>query len=293
MNVRSKVIFALVLLTAVMTGTSAPARAWWSGGHKLCTLAAVAQLPADMPDFFKQSATDLAEMSVEPDNWKNVTTPNLKSTEQPEHYIDLEYLDGKPIPPLRWDLLALYHTKGVTPIKGGMLPHALQENYERLMLAFRDYRNRPDSQSVKKRAVFYAGWLAHYSQDAAMPLHTTIHFDGKPAPEAGAPNLQKGIHGRIDAYPEKNGFTTQQLGEKLSAEATLKTWDVIVAAIMQSHTYVEKCYALDLEGAFDKAPEKGRELMLERSRAAVKLTLDLWYSAWKNSDPARATIPQR
>ena len=99
----------------------------------------------------------------------------------------------------------------------------------RLMLSFRDFRNQPDSEIVKKRVIVYAGWLSHYCEDCAMPLHTTKDFDGRPGP--GGTVEQKGIHGRIDAYPEKNGITVQMelLNSKLNHKDYMcdrTTWGV-------------------------------------------------------------------
>jgi hypothetical protein len=259
--------------------------AWWNGGHQSATQAALSKAPEDMPAFFRKASVELSEMSTEPDNWKHLTAPNLKRTEAPEHYIDLEYLEGKPIPQSRFELVKYYVTKDIDLSKGGFLPHALQENYERLMLAFREHRNRPDSVSAQQRVLMYAGWLAHYAQDAAMPLHTTINYDGKPGVN-GAPSPQKGIHNRIDAYPEKFGITAELMAEGLKAEHAISVWPLIVKTIQESHTHVERCFELEAEGAFEKSPEKGREFILARTRVAAKLTLDLWYSAWLNSDMA-------
>ena len=260
-------------------------RAWWNGGHQSATQAALSKAPEDMPAFFRKGAIELAEMSTEPDNWKHPTAPNLKRTEGAEHYIDLEYLEGNPIPQQRFELAKYYVTKNIDMSKGGFLPHAIQEGYERLMLAFREHRNRPDSIAAQQRVLMYAGWLAHYCADAAMPLHTTIHFDGKPG-ENGAPSPQKGIHNRIDAYPEKFGITAELMAEGLKAEHAISVWPLIVKTIQESHTHVEKCFELEAQGAFEKAPEKGREFMIARTRVAAKFTLDLWYSAWLNSDKA-------
>lgn len=275
----------VLLLGAALVGR---ALAWWGGGHKLCTLAAASKLPDDVPQFFRDAGKELAEMSVEPDNWKSVTASHLRAAEQPEHFIDLEFLGDDPIPANRYDLLKIYFTKNVDLSKGGTLPCAMIEGYERLLLAFRDYRNAPDSEIVKKRVIVYAGWLSHYCADAAMPLHTTRDYDGRNT--AGGAVEQKGIHGRIDAYPEKNGITVEQLADGLVAKDALNAWPLIVDAIKASHTHVDECYKLDANGAFDRDPEAGRPLMLERTRAAAKLTLDLWYSAWTNSDPKRATV---
>ena len=282
----------VVLTCALIALVHSYSAAWWTGGHKLCTAAAVAALPEDVPEFFRKAANDLAEMSMEPDNWKNPTAPRLRATEQPEHFIDLEFLEGAKLPKDRPEYVKLMNEKKIDPFKAGFLPYALQENTERLTLAFREYRDRVDkkldTRSVEGRIIVYAGWLAHYCQDAGMPLHTTRYFDGRPQGEEKF--AQKGIHARIDAYPEKHGLTIDMLKEKQTAEDLVDTWPAIVKFIQTSYTFIDKCYELDKEGAFDTAPEKGRELMLDRARASTKLTLDLWYSAWKNSDPKRATV---
>ena len=275
-------IFGIVIFHA------SPVHAWWAGGHKACTLAAVRMLPESVPAFFRGAASDLAEMSAEPDNWKSPTAPHLKLSEQPEHYIDLEFLEGKPLPETRYDLVRLYSDLRVNPVKGGFLPYAIVEGYERLMLAFRDYRNRPDSTAVQQRIIVYAGWLAHYCEDAGMPLHTTQWYDGRKGENGDF--VQKGIHARIDAAPEKNGLAPEALSEGLQAAQSPTAWPVILKTIDVSHGLVDKCYELDAAGAFDKEMAKGREFTLERARASAKLTADLWYSAWVNSDPEKAGI---
>ena len=281
-------VVVVLAVTLVAGALAVRSHAWWSGGHKLCTLAATSKLPDDVPKFFRDAGKEMSEMSTEPDNWKNVTASHLRATEQPEHFIDLEYLGDEAIPAQRYDLLKLYFSKNIDPTKAGLLPYAMVEGYERLMIAFRDYRNDPESENIKRRIVVYAGWMAHYSEDCAMPLHTTKDYDGRNT--AGGTVEQKGIHGRIDAYPEKNGLTAEKIAEGLAPKDATNVWPLIVDAIKASHTHVDECYKLDAAGAFDRDPEAGRELMLERTRAAAKLTLDLWYSAWMNSDPKRATV---
>jgi len=274
----------VLLLFCAATRTAA----WWSGGHQLCTRAAVQALPDDMPKFFREGVLDLSEMSTEADNWKHATAPHLKTTEQPEHFIDLEYLGNQPIPERRFDLAKIYVQQNVDLNRGGFLPYAIQEGYERLMLAFREHRNRPEAESVKRRILVYAGWLAHYCQDAAMPLHTTRHFDGRPG--ANGTLEQKGIHARIDSYPEQNGFTPEMLCEGLKIESTPAIFPLIVAQLRASHEKVNLCYELDRKGAFQERPEAGRELMLACTRAGTKLTAQIWYSAWVNSAPEKAGI---
>jgi hypothetical protein len=113
-----------------------------------------------------------------------------------------------------------------------------------------------------------------------MPLHTTKFYDGQPG--ADGQIQQQGIHAKIDAYPEKY-LTPAAIAEGLTAEASADVWPVITRSINESHKFVDQCYELDRQGGFDKAPEKARGLMLARAHASAKLTLDLWFSAWKNS----------
>ena len=50
---------------------------------------------------------------------------------------------------------------------------------ERLMVAFYDHRKAPANESVPMAALVAGGNLAHYTGDAAMPLHTTRDYDGR------------------------------------------------------------------------------------------------------------------
>ena len=277
------------LCALVLAGPSPHARAWWSGGHKACTLAAVKMLPAGMPAFFLDAGDELADMSHEPDEWKSALTPRLRAAEQPEHYIDLEHFDGQPLPRTRYDALRFYILeKHLDPARGGTLPYAMEEGCERLQLAFRAVRNEPKSEAAWHRAICYAGWVAHYCEDACMPLHTTVNYDGKPGPGGG--QVQRGIHARLDSYPEKNGFTPDILADGQSAEAVADVWTRINAALHGSFEKVDECYALDAAGGFAMHPEKGRDFVVQRARLAAKLTADLWLTAWEKSDPSRATI---
>jgi hypothetical protein len=278
-----RLLAVVLLLSCLILAFERPCRAWWNGGHHIFTLAAASKLPEDMPAFFRQAGAELAEISGEPDNWKRPIAPHLKVTEQPEHYIDLEYLEGQPIPEHRADLIKYYESKHIEPAKAGFLPYAIQEGYERLKVAFSECRGQPESKAFQHCAIVYAGWVAHYCEDSAMPLHTTKDYDGKP--DAAGNMQQKGIHAKIDAYPESQGFTPEMVNQGLKAERAADVWPLITKAIAESNKHVQRCYELDAQDGFDKEPEKAKELMLERGRAAVKLTLDIWYSAWVNSAP--------
>lgn len=303
---RLAIFCALVLsgLGGLLYVRQRPAQAWWSGGHKMVSIAALKMLPEDVPEFFRKAEEEIADMSLEPDEWKSQMSPRLKASEGSEHFIDLELMnggagkkgtfegEGKYFHRHRYEALKWYASiaeeKKIDLSKCGTLPYALEEGYERLLLTFRQVRIYPEKEGPKHRAIMYAGWLAHYCGDAGMPLHTTVNYDGKPGEDGAV--IQKGIHARLDGYPEKNGFTPEMLAEKQTAERLTSVWATIENTIHNSHLQVEKCYELDKDGGFAEAPEKAKEFVLERARISAKLTADIWYTAWVKSDPKKATI---
>jgi hypothetical protein len=127
--------------------------------------------------------------------------------------------------------------------------------------------------------------MAHYTTDAAMPLHTTRDYDGKQQPDGSY--LQKGVHAKLDAFPEKFGFTAEEICRGLAAQKVADPWEHVKAFLEASHRHVGKCYELDAAGAFDKPTQESRAFVLERCRAGAQLTIDVWYSAWLKS----ATMP--
>ncbi len=85
----------------------------------------------------------------EPDQWKETAEPELKAAGAPEHFMDLEWADliGGPLPRKRYDFIRAlaYAQKAhpelpMTPENIGLQPYAIDEGYERLKAAMREYR---------------------------------------------------------------------------------------------------------------------------------------------------------
>ncbi|MDB5307792.1 MAG: hypothetical protein JWO38_1994 [Gemmataceae bacterium] len=260
------------------------APAWWSGGHESIAEAAAARLPDDVPAFFRRGGKHLAHFSVDPDRWKNRETGFLRRSEEGNHFLDAEDLDGKPLPATnRFDAMKMVYTDlKKEPNKVGLLPYAIVENYERLMIGFYDHRKAPENEAVPMKCLVYGGTLAHYTGDAAMPLHTTRDFDGRLQPDRTV--KQKGIHSKIDAFPEKNKITPVEICRGLEAKKIENVWEHVTKFIAESHEQVEKCYELDAKGAFANPTDESRAFILARCRAGAQLTLDLWYTAWLRSE---------
>lgn len=267
---------------AILVGLSAAvAPAWWVEGHGTIAEAAALQLPEEMPAFFRGAGKQLAHLAGDPDRWKNPSNRNLRPTEGPDHYLDLEDLEGNELPPTRFEAFVLFARLNKKPDKVGLLPYALMEHYDRLSCAFYDYRHDPDNPAVRAKCIVYAGVLAHYTGDSAMPLHTTRDYDGR-KDDAGK-LVQKGIHARIDAFPEKQKLPAEAMGRDLQAHRIENVWEHVVKTIRESHRHIDRCYELDRADAFERPTAESRAFILERCRAGVQFTMDMWYSAWTRS----------
>lgn len=269
-------------------------RAWWVDGHARVAEAAASGLPDDVPAFFRDAGKQLGHLSGDPDRWKNPSCKHLKAAEAPDHFIDLEDYQGNKLPEDRYQAVALLQKLKQKPERVGMLPYAIMENYDRLRCAFYDYRevmkkekkDGDEVAAIRAKCVVYAGILAHFTGDCVMPLHTTRNFDGRPDKEGKV--RQKGIHAKIDAFPERFGLEMREIRAGLTARQVEDVWGRVLATIDDSHALVERCYEFDDKGAFDKPTPESRKFILERCRAGAQLTMDLWLTAWKRS----ATMPR-
>ncbi|MFO0812593.1 MAG: hypothetical protein U0796_05210 [Gemmatales bacterium] len=275
------IVFSLALL-AVLTSTSS---AWWVKAHGSIAEAACKALPDDMPAFFRAGGKHLNHLAGEPDRFKNKASEFLRITEAPEHYIDLEEFGGETLPRDRFKALDLSKKRGVTPEKAGYLPYALMEHYDRLACAFYDYRKDPDNEAVRMKCLVYAGILSHYTGDACMPLHSTRDYDGRMG--INGKMQQKGIHAKIDGFPENFNFTAEELARNITVTKLDDPWVHLLEVIQESHHHVERCYEIDLTGGFDRPTEESHAFIMKHCRRSAEFTARMWYSAWLKS----ATMP--
>lgn len=258
-----------------------PAPAWWVGGHAIVAEAAALQLPEDIPSFFRAGGKAFSHASGDPDRWKNPAAKYLRAAEAPDHFMDLENFQSRELPEDRFKAIALLIELKEDPAKTGFLPWAICENYDRLSCAFYDFRQDPDNPTIRAKCLIYAGILSHLTGDLSMPLHNTINYDGKKGPNGKV--VQKGIHAKIDAFPEKNGFKAEEISRGIKAKKIDDVWTHVLKQIDDSHALVDKCYEMDKEKAFDKPTKESTQFIMNRCRAGAQLTADLWYTAWLRS----------
>ena len=146
--VRRAFLCWLIILVAVLLPTLAPG--WGDVGHTTINRVAAEKIPSDMPTFLKAASNRIAWLGPEPDRWRSELEKPLNDAQAPDHFIDLEYVDWlKPLPPDRYAFIqAVYEYRAQHPDAGvpppekiGFQPYITIEVFDRLKVAFREYRH--------------------------------------------------------------------------------------------------------------------------------------------------------
>jgi hypothetical protein len=285
-------VFGLLLLTVL------PARAWWPKGHSLLSHAAILALPASrganesVPDFFRAGWQTIAHTTQDPDVWKNRDAPHLSDRESSDHYFDWEAFGDLKLPEKRSAYMALCLKNNLDPEEIGTLPYSLMESTEKLTLAFAEHRKWPQNPHIRLKCLVYAGQLAHYAQDLQMPLHVTIHHDGRAKPDGKSP--RSGIHARLDSLIEKLAERHYLGAASLAQNQTLeplegKLLPAVIKEMEASRAHVDRAYELEalLPPSDEKLTwhpdEKVIQFGTARGREATRFTATLFLSAWRRS----------
>lgn len=273
-----------IWMAVVVGSVAVPAQAWWGDGHGILTAGAVLALPEDAPAFLRQGGHIASHVVFDPDIFRNRRTPALSHAEHGEHYFDLEYLDGRAVPPQRFDFIALCFELGLNPTQVGLAPYAIAEWTERLAVALAEHRQWPENAAIQQKCLVYAGLLAHYAQDICQPLHATRYFDGKE--QADGAVIGKGIHEKVDSAVERLGFAPEDLAAGQDVVVFDALMPAIVAQSRESNRRVEEVYALR-DHWEDASDARVRALALALARSAVRFTASLYLTAWHQSAEIR------
>ncbi len=265
--------------------------AWHDEGHHYIALAAVKSLPQDMPAFFREGEGLIAHCSIDPDLHAEGTIAISRDAEAPHHYIDLEMLDDRPLPATRHRYIKLCQELQLDPAKVGYLPYVIEEWTQRLAVALAEHRKWPDNPHIRAKTLVYAGYLAHYSGDLSMPLHTSVHYNGRSTrrDDGTWTDPRTGIHARVDALPTKLPFHAIFSPDHPLPQPTLdgdnpKLAELIRKELAASHALVDRVY--DLEARIPPVEvlqiddDDVRALTIERTRAGAAFTAKLYAYAW-------------
>ena len=263
--------------------------------------AAAANLPAEMPEFFREASAQLEYLNPEPDRWRapDSLSREMNQAFQYDHYIDLENVPPGALNARdRWEFWQKAQAGGVTKVADlGLLPYRIMEMYQRLEHEFQMWRNEKNESRrrfIEARIINDAGILGHYVADGANPHHTSIHHngwvEGKPNPNGYT--TEKGFHSRFES---NNGFVGRNINNadilpliRYQPEKVTDVRPAVIAYLLASHDQLEKLYQLDKQEAF--GPEtKGADhkaFAVARLAAGSNMLRQLWWTAWlKSGEP--------
>lgn len=298
----------VIALTAATSSLGLRERALWGeAGHRLTARAAMAALPAAMPQFFRDAAPQLAYLNPEPDRWRSRDESRLDAAldgaTAPDHFLDLEMIPE----PRRAGMLAAtdryafadsLRAAKVDPAAAGALPFAMLEVTQRLRVAFRQWRRAPNDTErrwIEARIINEAGILGHFVADGSNPAHTTIHYNGWVGANPNGYATDNRFHGRFESafVQSRVKLDDVQLGVRADATVFPSLRPAITSYFMQTHGELERLYQLDKASPFsaDQQGTEHRAFAAARLAAGATMLRDLWWTAWMTSADVPRSAP--
>ena len=298
---------SLVLAVLLLANSAWP---WGNDGHMAINRIAAQKLPADVPAFLKNAEEQLAYLGPEPDRWRERSELALKMSQEPDHFIDLELVEGMTLPPDRFSFYRALEARQqqtpaqastLTPEKVGVQPYITMEVYGRLVVAFREYRHalrdQKSTEFAQHNAIFYAGWLGHYVADGSNPLHTSVNYHGWTTANPNGYTTERTIHWKMEGEFVAANVKQLSFASLVPDKATKldHPFQDYLAYLRESNTHVEQVYQLEKAGGFTgQGTPESRLFIEQRLAAGATMLRNLWYTAWLDSavDPPPYVPPK-
>src|SRR5208337_547116 len=142
------------------------------------------------------------------------------------------------------------------PEKIGFQPYITIEVFDRLKVAFREYRHaRAEGRSTadaEANAIFYAGWLGHYVGDGSNPMHTSIQYNGWVGPNPRGYSTTHDVHSKMEtAFVNANPEVTR-IADLVNAPRHLAhPFDDYVDYLRESQSRIEPAYEFEKVCGFE------------------------------------------
>ncbi len=261
---------------------------WGALVHRTTTQLAVYQLKnKSLQLFFFGQMPYLVKNSTRPDDRRRTDT-----TEATKHFIDLEmYGDSAAYKmPLDWETATIRYTKD-SLLKYGYVPYEVTRLQKKLTEAFRT--------KDKEQILFIASDLAHYIEDANVPLHTSVNYDGQLT-------NQKGLHSLWESMIPELEISSMNLKAQKNASHLTHPEEAIWKAIRHAHRLVSAVFAKEItvtqqftdSTKYRIQIRNGKEIKYyttafakaysaelaptinEQLLHSANLVADFWYTAW-------------
>ena len=289
---------------------------WSAPGHRVISRIALSLSGDTLPAWLLEAdvVERIAYQSNEPDRWRGIDSAALSDENNPDHYIDVELLDGHglsldTLPPVRYRFVAALARTGepeqdVAAFKSsrvGFLPYAIAEHHAKLVSSFNTLRvlealddpaRGHQIEAARANIVREMGQLSHFVGDASQPLHTTIHHHGWVGDNPDRYTTEGSIHSRIDGkVVALHALNEEALAPFVADAAEIEpggAFEAGVALITRSHAALEPLYVLERDGTLDGA--EGRAFIAERLADGAAVLGGLYRAAWIESEPTAEQI---
>lgn len=223
--------------------------------HRTIHQLAVYELPKSMQPFFYKNLDYIVKYSVRPDERRSTD-----STEASKHYIDFEaYGDSAAWKmPLTWNEAVARYSKD-TLLEYGYVPYVIMDLKDKLTKSFRD--------GNKDSILFYATDMGHYIEDAHVPLHTTLNYDGQLTG-------QKGLHSLWESIVPEIDINTYNLSSRHKARYLKQPEQAVWEALRASHQLVPDVFRLETETSKDFTDSTKYRTQIRRGREVKSYSSD-------------------
>lgn len=258
---------------------------WGFFGHQKINRLAVFTLPPEMIGFYKKNIGYITEASVNPDR-RRYAVPG----EAPRHYIDLEDYGDSALAKLPKYWKQAVEKFGEDSLNAhGIVPWHVARMVNQLREAF--------LLSDPEKILRYSAELGHYVADANVPLHTTRNHNGQLTGQDGIhafweSRLPELFFDHYDFFTGKASYLSdpQQAAWDAVKKSNALLDSVLSAEKSLSESHATSKFNYETKGkqtvkvysfAFSKRYHEKLSGMVERQlRASLKMTGDLWYTAW-------------
>jgi hypothetical protein len=286
---------SLSLIFLLISSNVYPAFCWGPDGHEYINQNAALKAPIGtegFPSFFRseQSIRIITHNGSEPDRWKRFPGYKRHDGHSIAHYINFDSIQDPPEARDHIIAIQMYQEKGLDSRVVGLLPYSIIETYEKLKVSFSEYRSAvkrgANTGPIEFNILYYAGLLGHYVGDGSQPLHTTLHHHGWVGENPKGRAMDEGIHRRFEV-----AFVSHIKAEDFQARINNPShlhdpFTEIVDYLKRTYAYMEKVYELDKAGAISEPTPESLRFVQERLAAASQMLINLWYTAWLESDKA-------
>jgi alkylated DNA nucleotide flippase Atl1 len=231
----------ITIVATVLLAVPATLQGWGVDVHRFITRRALDNLPLTLRGFYAEQREFVVEHSVDPDMWRVVGLRGERGEEDPNHFLDIDGLDDvRPFKnvPREWDAyVAKYGAERANRM--GRLPWRAEEIYQLLVARFRDAAKGPGY--AVDNARYLTAVLAHYIEDAHVPFHAVLNYDGQLT-------NQRGIHSRFETDAALRNIKTLRLAP-VTIRPIASVRDFVFDTLVASEPLVDSVLDADRKAA--------------------------------------------